>query len=38
MHVTFCFVHLIVYNTTVKTEFKMNIICVRLIILKVFII
>jgi hypothetical protein len=30
------FVHLITYNTTVKTEFKINIIWVRLIILKFF--
>jgi hypothetical protein len=28
------FLHLITYNTMVKMEFKMDIICVRLIILK----
>jgi hypothetical protein len=34
MQVRFYFVHLIVYNTMVKTKFKINIIWVRLIILK----
>jgi hypothetical protein len=34
MQVRSCFVHLVAYNTTIKTEFKTDIICVRLIILK----
>jgi hypothetical protein len=28
-----CFIHLVAYKTMVKTEFKIDIICVRLIIL-----
>jgi hypothetical protein len=31
------FIHLITYDTTVKTEFKINIICMRLVILKFFV-
>jgi hypothetical protein len=37
MQVKSYFIHLIMYNTMVKIEFKMNIICVRLIIFKYFI-
>jgi hypothetical protein len=37
MQVRSCFIHFIVYNTMVKIEFKINIICVRLIIFKYFI-
>jgi hypothetical protein len=33
MQVRSYFVHIIVYNTMAKTEFKIDIICVRLIIL-----
>jgi hypothetical protein len=33
MQAFFSFVHLVMYDTTVKIEFKMNIIWVRLIIL-----
>jgi hypothetical protein len=34
MHVTSSFVHLVVQNTMMKMDFKMDIILVRLIILK----
>jgi hypothetical protein len=34
MQVSSCFVHLIMYNITVKTEFNTDMIWVRLIILK----
>jgi hypothetical protein len=34
MQVRSCFVHLVASNTMVKTEFKMDIIWIRLIILK----
>jgi hypothetical protein len=34
MQVRSCFIHPVTYNTMVKTKFKMDVICVRLIILK----
>jgi hypothetical protein len=38
MQLESCFVHIVTKNTTVKTESKMDIIIVRLIILKFYII
>jgi hypothetical protein len=35
MQMLSCFVHLVIYNTLEKTEFKMDIIWMRLIILKI---